>query len=109
MRQYIKSLDGENIFAASSEGALFEYGSDDDISSNLQALFDITPADTIVAGSVTRADELGLKLNGNGIGSRAALQLRGLEAFTALALRAGWKIAKSIDRPLSHDVLLKKV
>ncbi len=33
----------------------------------------------------------------------------GLEAFTALALRAGWKIAKSIDRPLSHDVLLKKV
>ncbi len=38
LREYIKSLDGENIFAASSEGALFEYGSDDDISGNLQAL-----------------------------------------------------------------------
>ncbi len=109
MRGYIKSFDGENIFAASSEGALFEYGSDDDIAGNLQALFDITPADTIVAGSVTRADELGLKLNGRGLSSRAALQLRGLEAFTVLALRAGWKIAKSIDRPLSHDVLMEKV
>ena len=109
MREYIKSLDGENIFAASSEGALFEYGSDDNISGNLQALFDVTPADTVVAGSVTRADELGLSLNGRGLGSRAALQFRGLEAFTALALRAGWKVAKSIDRPLSHNVLLKKV
>lgn len=109
LREFIKSLDGENIFAASSEGALFEYGSDDDITDNLQALFDVTPADTVVAGSVTRADELGLKLNGRGLGSRATLQLRGLDAFKALALRSGWKIAKSIDRPLSHDVLLKKV
>jgi len=109
LHAYIKSLDGENIFAASSEGALFEYGSDDDISGNLQALFDVTPADTIIVGSVTRADELGLSLNGHGLASRAALQFRGLEAFTALALRASWKIAKSIDRPLSHDVLMQKV
>jgi hypothetical protein len=109
LREYMKSFDGENIFAASSEGALFEYGSDDDISGNLQALFDVTPADTIIVGSVTRADELGLSLNGHGLASRAALQLRGLEAFSALALRAGWKIAKSIDRPLSHDVLMQKV
>jgi hypothetical protein len=109
LREYIKSLDRQNIFAASSEGALFEYGSDDDITSNLQALFDITSDDTVVAGSVTRADELGLSLNGHGLVSRAALQFRGFEAFTALALRAGWKVAKSIDRPLSHDILLKKV
>jgi len=109
LRAYIRSFDSENIFAASSEGALFEYGSDDDITGNLQALFDVTPADTVVVGSVTRADELGLKLNGRGLGSSAALQMRGIEAFTALALRTGWKVAKSIDRPLSHDVLLKKV
>jgi hypothetical protein len=109
LREHVKSLNGQNIFAASSEGALFEYGSDDDITGNLQALFDTTPADAIVAGSVTRADELGLKLNGRDLGSRAALVLRGIDAFTALALRAGWKVAKSVDRPLSHDVLLKKV
>ena len=109
LRTALKSLDGQSVFAASSEGALFEYGSDDDITGNLQALFDATPADTLVAGSVTRADELGLKLNGRGLGSRSALQFRGLEAFTALAQRAGWKVAKSIDRPMSHDVLMKKV
>jgi len=109
LRNYLKSLDGQSICAASSEGALFEYGSDEDVSGNLRALFDVTLPDTVVAGSVTRADELGLKLNGHGLGHRAALQFRGLEAFTALALHTGWKVAKSIDRPLSHDVLLKKV
>jgi hypothetical protein len=108
LREYIKSLDGDNICAASSEGALFEYGSDDDISGNLQALFDVTPPDTIIAGSVTRADELGLSLNGRGMGNRAALQFRGIEAFTALANHTGWKVAKVVDRPLSHDVLMKK-
>ncbi|HUH96046.1 MAG TPA: hypothetical protein VLZ89_01725 [Anaerolineales bacterium] len=106
--EYVRSLDDGSIFAASSEGALFEYGSDDEIRANLQALAEATPADTVVAGSVTRADELGLKLNGRDVGSRAALQFRGLEGFRALALRVGWKIGTAIDRPLSHDVLLKK-
>jgi len=106
LRACLQSLDGQNIFAASSEGALFEYGSDEEVAGNLQALFDATPADTIITGSVTRADELGLQANS---GSRAALQFRGLEAFNALALRAGWKVAKSMDRPLSHDVLMVKV
>ncbi|HUI88518.1 MAG TPA: hypothetical protein VLX61_07300 [Anaerolineales bacterium] len=107
LRDFLKSLPRQSIIAASSEGALFEYGSDDEITGNLQALFEAAPADTVVAGSVTRGDELGLQLNGHGLGSRAALQMRGLEAFTALANRAGWQIAKSVDRPLSHDVLMK--
>ncbi len=96
------------IIAASSEGALFEYGSDQDIAGNLKTLSDITPADSVVAGSVTRADELGRILNGSNLGSRAAIQFHGLEAFAALALGSGWKLARVIDRPLSHDVLLEK-
>ncbi len=95
--------------AASSEGALFEYGSDEDVTGNLQVLSELAPPDTVVVGSVTRADDLGVKLNGAGLGSRAALQFRGLEAFTALALRSGWKLTRAIDRPLSHDVLLEKI
>jgi hypothetical protein len=47
-------------------------------------------------------------VNGAGGGSRAALQFRGLEAFAALARRSGWTVARVIDRPLSHDVVLKK-
>jgi hypothetical protein len=94
--------------SASSEGALFEYGSDEDITGNLQVLHAPTGVDTIVVGSLTRADELGLAVNGRALGNRAALQFRGLEAFTALARRAGWKPTKVIDRPLSHDILLEK-
>ena len=90
LREHLRSLDGQSICAVSSEGALFE----------------VTPNDTSVAGSVTRADQLGRMANR---GSGAALQFRGLEAFSALALRAGWKVEKTMDRPLSHDVLMKKV
>jgi hypothetical protein len=109
LREHLNAMDGGAIVAASSEGALFEYGSDDEVIGNLRALSDGTPADSIVAGSVTRGDELGRKLNGRELGSRALLHLRGLEAFAALARQAGWAVARSIDRPLSHDVLLKKV
>jgi hypothetical protein len=100
--------DERGIVGVSSEGALFEYGCDEDITGNLQVLHETTPSDTVVAGSVTRADDIGRTLNGRSIGSRAALQLRGLEAFTVLARSAGWTVAERIDRPLSHIVRLEK-
>ena len=107
LRELLISFDGEGfIVAASSEGALFEYGSDDEIVANLRTLHEVTPAEVIVAGTVSRADDIGRLLNS---ASQAVINLRGLEAFTALALRAGWKITMSVDRPLSHDILLKKV
>jgi hypothetical protein len=109
LRNFVEAFqDEQSVVAASSEGALFEYGSDEDISGNLRALNEATPADTVIAGSVTRADDLGRMLNGAGLGSRAAIQLRGLRAFTALALDAGWRVAEANDRPLSHDVRLAK-
>ncbi len=109
LRTLVKSFNsGDNIVAASSEGALFEYGFDDHITGNLRALNEVTPAETVIAGSVTRADDLGRMMNGAGLGSRAALQFRSLEAFSKLVQRAGWKITKVIDRPLSHDVLMEK-
>ena len=99
---------GPQIVAMSSEGALFEYGSDQDILGNLQALQEATPPDTVVAGSVTRADDLGRRLNGAGVGSRAAIHFREWEAFAALAFRTGWAVAKRLDRPLSYDIRLRK-
>jgi hypothetical protein len=109
LRTLVESFDnGPSVMAVSSEGALFEYGSDEDITGNLQALGEVTLANAVVAGSVTRADDLGRMLNGAGLGSQAAIQFRGLEAFTALAVRSGWIVTKVIDRPLSHDILLEK-
>jgi hypothetical protein len=109
LRTLMESFEsGQSVVAVSSEGALFEYGSDEDITGNLQALNEATPFETVIAGSVTRADDLGRMANGASLGSQAAIQFRGLEAFTALANRSGWKITKVIDRPLSHNVLLEK-
>ncbi len=108
LRNLIESFETEYVVGISSEGALFEYGSDKDIINNLQILNKTTPEDTVIVGSVTRADELGLKANGVGLGSRAALQFRGIEAFTAIANQSGWNVDRVIDRLLSHAVLLNK-
>ncbi len=108
LRRLVDSFEAQSVVAVSSEGALFEYGSDADVSANLRALYELTSAGGVIAGSVTRADDLGRMLNGVGLGSRAAIQFRGLEAFTALANSAGWTVVRSIDRPLCHDVLLEK-
>lgn len=102
----LKSLgDATPVVAASSEGALFEYGSDAEITANLRALGEAASSDAIFVGSVTRADATGRLLNAS---SRAALQLRGIEAFSLLAEAAGWRVAERSDSPMSHNVLLRK-
>lgn len=95
------------VVAASSEGALFEYGTDEDITANLSTLSAHAPAHTLVVGTVTRADTIGLRANGAGVGSRAAIHFRGIDAFAALAGQSGWQMARRVDRPLSHAVLLE--
>jgi len=94
------------LIAASSEGALFEYGSDDDITGNLRALSESTDASSsIIVGSVTRDDEAirVLKLT-----STTATRPRGLAAFSELIEKSGWKVASSITRPFSDQVLLTR-
>jgi hypothetical protein len=92
-----------SVLAVSSEGGLFEYGSDQDILANLRAL----PGDqsAFVVGSVTRDDELiqTLKLT-----STAATKPRGLPVFTALIAKADWNVTRAITRPLSDQVLLER-
>jgi hypothetical protein len=105
LRDLLDSFDGSPILAASSEGALFEYGSDEEIASNLRTLWGRTPAGAIVAGSLTRADATGQLLNR---ASSAALHLRPLDAFTGLIEQAGWEVDEIISRPISHNVRLKK-
>ncbi len=88
------------VTVASSEGALFEYGSDEEISANLRALRGVPR----VVGSVTRAGPLTDRLIAAG---GAAIRPRALEAFAALARDAGWTLERSIDRPFSHQVALR--
>lgn len=94
------------VCAVSSEGGLFEYGSDEEIVSNLAAIDAGTAPDAMVVGSVTRDGELARASQGaTGIRTR----LRTLEGFGALAAEAGWAVQQAIERPFSYNVRLVKV
>jgi hypothetical protein len=95
------SVDGAKI-AASSEGGLFEYGSDDAIVTNLKALR--AAGVSLVAGSVTSSDEAQRRRI---TASRFKLVPRGLAGFAPLAERAGFTIARAETAQLSEQVLLR--
>jgi hypothetical protein len=90
------------IAICSSEGGLFEYGSDEEIEANLRALRASTNVLAVV-GSVTRGDEPVQRLRES---SSAATRPRGLAVFRELARKAGWTIARAIERPFSDQVVL---
>ena len=92
------------IVAASSEGALFEYGSDDAIVANLVALRAGGSGARIVVGSVTRADGVRQRMIAQ---SGVRLVPRGLAGFTPLAARAGFAMVRSENAWLSDQVLLR--
>jgi len=93
------------LCAISSEGALFEYGSEDEIAAVLEALYAGTATDTVVVGSVTREGEC---TRASQMAVRAATQPRTLEGFTKLAEAGGWRLQKVIERPFSYHVRLGK-
>lgn len=96
---------GPAIVAVSTEGGLFEYGSDSEVLANLEALRDLAPPGTFVVGSVTRDDEENRTLHST---NRIPLYLRGLAVFTTLASRAGWSPEKIIEQPFSDLVRLAR-
>ncbi len=90
------------IVAASSEGGLFEYGSDDAILGNLKTLR--VGGVNIVSGSVTSASAGRRRMIAQ---TKFALVPRGVEGFAPLAAQAGYEIAKSDNAYLSDQVLLR--
>ncbi len=90
------------VWAASSEGGLFEYGDDEAIVSNLQVLRAAGSAGT-VTGSVTRdSGPAALSRGATGV----ATIPRSLAAFTALAERSGWSVDEVITGPFSFNLRL---
>jgi len=90
------------IIATSSEGGLFEYGTDDAIVANLTAL--ARAGVPIVAGSVTSSSEVRKRMIAQ---ARFRLFARGLEGFAPLAARSGYAIAESLTAVVSEQVLLR--
>lgn len=95
--------DAGAIVATSSEGGLFEYGSDEEIEANLRALRTSAPGHRAVVGSVTRADSPAHHVK---TATRVATRPRTLDQFTALAHRAGWTVSRVLRAPFSFNVAL---
>jgi hypothetical protein len=90
------------IIAASSEGGLFEYGTDDAVVANLTAL--AQAGVPIVAGSVTSSSAERRRMIAQ---TKLRLFARGLEGFAPLAERGGYAIAESRSAVVSEQVLLR--
>lgn len=93
---------GGGVAAVSTEGALFEYGSDAAIVENLLALREGGVTRPVV-GSVTNADPLRRRIIAM---SGFDLIARGIDGFRPLAARAGFAITDVRDAVLSSQVLL---
>jgi hypothetical protein len=91
------------IAIGSSEGGLFEYGSDDAILANLTAAHEAALPDFAMLGSVTRADRPVQRLRET---SQPATRPRGLDVFRELVARAGWRVERVIERPFSDQVVM---
>lgn len=103
LRQLLDEMRADDaIMVASSEGGLFEYGSDEAIVANFEALRGVT----CVAGSVTRSADQRRDVTG---ADRFKVIPRGLDVFGRLASRAGFVVAESRPVIFSDQVLLRSV
>ena len=92
-----------SLAMCSSEGGLFEYGSDSEIEANLRVLRPFAEILAVV-GSVTRADEPTQRCG------RPALLPRGLGGAGGFShsgvQQAGWDVSRVVERPFSDQVVL---
>jgi hypothetical protein len=95
----------DTAWAISSEGGLFEYGSNSEIIANLRMLHAATASDAMVVGSVSRKCEA---TRASQTATRIRTQPRSLEESGLLASEAGWTLRRAIERPFSYNVHLGK-
>ncbi|MBN1550726.1 hypothetical protein JW979_04635 [bacterium] len=100
----------KSVVMVSSEGALFEYGSDEVIIANLAMLRDHSPPETIIIGSVIQrfedADPNLILLQSI---TEMPIRFMGLNMFEQLAGQTGWSMAASpLENPFFHVVCLTK-
>ncbi|MEP9375071.1 hypothetical protein ABLE91_00050 [Aquabacter sp. CN5-332] len=102
LQRLVDDLNAKNeIFAASTKGALFEYGNDADVIANLKVLRN---GARLVTGSVTRDDAIRRSTVAE---TGVKLMLRGQKGLTPLAAEAGFEITDSESVYLSDQVLLR--
>lgn len=93
------SLD---ILAISSEGGLFEYGSDEAIRENLRVGLRGNPV--LFVGSLSKDSGKQRAMNES---SGASIRFRSIEEFKTLAREGGWHIGRIRDCPLCYCLALR--
>ena len=101
--ELLKALPADAVWGVSSEGALFEYGSDEQIVDNLRELRAPIPCAVTIVGSVTRDSEA---TRASRASTRVATIPRSLDAFCDLVSAAGWRLDSASARPFSYNVRL---
>ena len=102
LERFLTTLRGAGAIAASSEGALFEYGDDQAVIGNLDALR--AGGATLISGSVTSGDPGRKKMIASG---PFRLFPRGVAGFAPLAHQTGFTIEKAETAVLSDQILLR--
>jgi len=107
LRDYLQTLNFDKaVVVVSSEGGLFDYGTDEEILTNLEILYDITPSDAVLAGTITPVGGPGRIFNRvNGV----RIVPRTLTDFERLIGQAGWMVQESIEQPMNHVVGMRKI
>jgi hypothetical protein len=110
LRLVLGSIEPGAVAVGSSEGGLFDYGSDEEILANLAALHDGTPSDFVLVGSVVRdVNTLDARLRPSAQSSaRPNVRYLGLDAFRTLVGRECWAVASVLDSTAHHAVTLRK-
>ncbi len=110
LRSLLERIGPGHAVAASSEGGLFEYASDEDIAANLAALRTAAADDFVICGPVIKDGETlepRLKISEH-VPGRPAVRYLGLAAFQRITAAAGWQVGTMIDQPMYHIISLRK-
>ena len=106
LRETIGRIDAYDVAICSSEGALFEYGSNEVIAENLKVLRETTPAFLEVIGSIVCDNNISQAIGGM---STVSFRTFELDDFHNLALSVGWTVGRVLEvNPLYWIVMLKK-
>ena len=96
LRELIERLASSDcLLAASSEGGLFDYGSDAEIVANLQALGTRV---LVLAGSINRPKS----------GTRCSLRPREYQEFKIFVEKEGWIVERHLETPFNDQLCMSR-
>jgi hypothetical protein len=106
LRDVLDRLGPDDVAVGSSEGGLFEYGSDEVILENLRALRQGTAPDFAVVGSIMQDGDIPRWIKAT---SRFPLHTFKLADFAALVRSGGWDVSRFTElNPIQQVVSLSK-